>query len=176
MRVRLFGDSNDDKGTQLERLTKRLLEKLGYKQVTLNPVGSGGSEIDVRAEFSIPGLAHDNVVHLIGECKAHQTPIALPDWLKFLGKVFTERTCRKKETRGIYVALSGVNGNVAGAFDDLRAHDPTIELISGDRLAKLISEEFKLPELQIVYGIVGQLTTDAFVEASIGYYGGLAFG
>jgi len=60
MKVRLFGKNSDDKGKQLETLTQRLLQRLGYRQITLNFVGSGGSEIDIRAahypEFRLFGV------------------------------------------------------------------------------------------------------------------------
>ncbi len=175
MKVRLFGKSNDDKGTQLERLTKCLLERLGYKQVTLNFIASGGSEVDIHAELPIPGLSGVQSVPLIGECKSHEAPITLPDWLKFLGKVFTERSCRRADTRALFVALGGANGNVDGAFAELRLHDPSVDLVMGDRLAKLISEEFKLPDIECLKTTLAQLSSDTVVESSIGYYNGIAF-
>jgi Holliday junction resolvase-like predicted endonuclease len=58
MRLHVFGTNSDDKGAQLEQLTVRLLRKLGYKHVAVNTVGTGGSEIDVRAEYrSYPSRA-----------------------------------------------------------------------------------------------------------------------
>ena len=175
MRVRLFGKNSDDKGTQLEKLTQRLLERLGCRQITLNFVGSGGSEMDIRAEYPVPGLGTESIVHLIGECKAYEATVGLPDWLKFLGKVYTEKTCKRKDVRGLFVALSGVNGNVAGAYDDLRNHDLSVELISGDNLAAQILDEFKLPDVSRFLLRIGQMTTDAVGAVSLGYYAGCAF-
>lgn len=37
-------------------------------------------------------------IRLIGECKAHEAPIALPDWLKFLGKVHSEEVRRPQSS------------------------------------------------------------------------------
>jgi hypothetical protein len=175
MRVRLFGKNSDDKGTQLEKLTRRLLERLGYRQITLNFVGSGGSEIDIRAEYPVPGLGSESIVHLIGECKAYEATVGLPDWLKFLGKVFTEKACKHRDIRGLFIALSGENGNVAGAYEELRTHDESVELISGDRLAAQILDEFKLPEVSRFLLRIGQLTRDAVAAVSLGYYEGRAF-
>lgn len=114
MRVRLFGKNSDDKGTQLEELTQRLLERLGYRQITLNSIGAGGSEVDICAEYPVPGLNSESIVHLIGECKAYEATVGMPDWLKFLGKLYTEKTSKRKVVRGLFVALSGVNGTSRG--------------------------------------------------------------
>jgi hypothetical protein len=145
MRLRVFGKHSDDKGTQLEQLTRRLLERLGYRQVALNVVGSGGSEIDVRAEYPVPGLLESSPIRLVGECKAYETPINLPDWLKFLGKVYSEEARRPGQVRGLLVALSGANGNVLGAVDELRLHKDTVDVVTGERLTSLALQEFGVP-------------------------------
>jgi Restriction endonuclease len=175
MKIRLFGKTSDDKGAQLEKLTQRLLARLGYRQITLNFVGSGGSEIDIRAEYPMPSLAGDKLVHLIGKCKAYEATVGLPDWLKFLGKLYMERTCKRKEISGLFVALSGVNGNVAGAYDDLRNHDESVDLISGDNLVAQLLEEFKLPGVSHFLQRIGHGTTDPVATVSLGYYEGRVF-
>ncbi len=174
MKLRVFGNSSDDKGTQLERLTKRLLEGLGYQQVALNVVGSGGSEVDIRAEFRAPGLDGEITLHLIGECKAYDSTVTLPDWLKFLGKLYLERL-KPQNVRGIYIALSGVNGNLSGAYDDFRVHDQTVDLISGEKLAQHVVREFKLPDVSSLEKRVGRLTTDNIAQISLGYRNDRAF-
>jgi Restriction endonuclease len=170
MRLRVFGRNSDDKGTQLERLTRRLLQKIGYTDVTLNIIGSGGSEIDVRAKYSVPGLHGTSSILLLGECKAYDSPINLPDWLKFLGKIYSEKARRSNQVNGVLVALSGANGNVIGAFEEFREFDKTVELITGERLAELCIEEFNLPTIGQARDYVAKLTTDPVTEYSLGYY------
>ena len=130
--------------------------------------------MDIRAEYSVPGLSSESIVHLIGECKAYEATVGMSDWLKFLGKVYTERT-KRNDIRGLFVALSGVNGNVAGAYADLRTYDSSVELVSGDKLAAQILDEFKLPDVSRFLLRIGQMTKDAIAAVSLGYYDGCAF-
>ena len=175
MRVRLFGKTSDDKGTQLERLAQRLLVRLGYRKITLNAVGSGGSEIDIHAEYAVPGFTGANPVRLIGACKAYEVVVGLPDWLKFLGKLYTEKFVSQQEVRGLLIALSGVNGNVAGAYNDLSNHDRSVELISGDDLVSHLIAEFNLVPASYAVSRIRQLTADPIATLSLGYYEGRAF-
>ncbi len=77
MRLRVFGTTSDGKGTQLEQLTSRLLRRLGYRDIATNVIGSGGSEVDVRAELQLPSIHVSDRIHLIAECKASDSPIVL---------------------------------------------------------------------------------------------------
>jgi restriction endonuclease Mrr len=164
MRLRIFGRNSDDKGTQLEDLTRRLLERLGYKQVSLNVVGSGGSEIDIRAEYPVPGPVGAANLTVIGECKAYESPVSLPDWLKFLGKLYSEEARWPGQVRGLFVALSGANGNVRGAVDELRRHKNTVDLVDGENLIHLIQQEFGVPRLENVVAHLQNLTSDPVTE------------
>jgi hypothetical protein len=175
LKVRVFGRNSDDKGTQLESLTKRLLERRGYCQVTTNLLGPGGTEIDIAAEFPFPGLSGDNFVHVIGECKAYESPVAQPEWMKFLGKVYQTRVTRKREVRGIFLALSGVNGSFNGAYEDFRERDGSIELVTGDRLAEQMITEFRLPAITGFLYAIGRFTSDPITTISLGYYDSRAF-
>ena len=122
----ILGKNKDDVGQQLEKLTKRLLESRGYKNVTTDTIGEGGNEIDVQADFQIPVPNNPINRRLISECKAWASPISLPDWLKFLGKVFVEEAKLGAEVDGLFVALSGVNGAVRGNYDSLSRFAPTL--------------------------------------------------
>jgi Restriction endonuclease len=175
MRLHVFGTTSDDKGTQLEQLTSRLLRRLGYRDIATNVVGAGGSEVDVRAELQLPSIHVSDRIHLMAECKASDAPIVLSDWLKFLGKVYTERARGSGQVRGILIALSGANGNAAGAVAEFNNADTTVELITGDRLADIVVQEFGMPGIQQALAHISQLTTDPVIEISIGYYDGLAF-
>lgn len=177
MKVRIFGRDSDDKGSQLERLTQRLLERRGYRQIALDFVGAGGTEIDIKAELPLPGLNNESTVHVIGECKAYEATVAQPEWMKFLGKVYTAsaKVTKKKAIRGIFVALSGVNGNFAGAYDQFAEHDDSVELVTGDNLVSQVIKEFKLPEVSEFLLAIGRFTKDAVASVSLGYYESWAF-
>jgi hypothetical protein len=170
MRLRVFGRTADDKGTQLEQLTRRLLERLGYKHLALNVVGSGGSEIDVLGDYPIPGPLGPASLRVIGECKAYESPVTLPDWLKFLGKLFVEEAKAPGEVRGLFVALSGANGNVRGSVEELRNRRKTIDFVDAENLVALTQNEFDVPRLENVVQRCAQLVPDPVAEFSLGYY------
>lgn len=175
MRLRILGKTSDDKGAQLEQLTKRLLEGLGYRQVALNVVGSGGNEVDIRAEYPVPGLQEVEAIRLIGECKAYESPINLPDWLKFLGKIYTEELRRPNQVHGLLVCLSGANGNVLGAADELRKLRSNVSILTGERLAERAIQEFNLMNATQVTREIQKLTSTPITELSLAYYGGEAY-
>ncbi|MGC2502355.1 MAG: hypothetical protein WA400_09550, partial [Silvibacterium sp.] len=110
--------------------------------------GSGGTEIDIVTEQSLPGLNRTDSIEVIGECEAYEAPVTQPDLIKFLGKLFLLKAKRKNQVKGIFVALSGVNGAFDGAYRDFSEHDNSVELVTGDNLAEQVIKEFKLPELQ----------------------------
>jgi hypothetical protein len=95
-----IAESKDRKGTELEELTRRLLEAMGYINIVKNKIDSGGSEIDVSADFVMPTPGAERRQRLICECKAYRSPIDTVDWLKFLGKVFQEQSLRQQEVIG----------------------------------------------------------------------------
>src|ERR1700722_287908 len=132
MRLRILGTSSDERGGELERLASRLLIRQGYRQVTTNLIGSGGNELDIVAEFPVPGLGTSQPLTVIGEGKAHEAPTGMSDWLKFIGKAATEQWKPQAHVRGLFIALSGVSGNVAGAYNDLKKTTSAIVLVSGD--------------------------------------------
>ena len=86
----ILGKTNDDKGTQLEILTREILKNMGCINIEVNFVSSGGEEIDVCADYPLPSIGTIQYRRLICECKAYAKPINIPDWLKFLGKIYSE--------------------------------------------------------------------------------------
>ena len=82
----------NEKGSQLEALTQRLLRHRGYENCTTN-VMANGAEIDVRGELPLRGLGADRRQKLICECKAHKAVVDMTQWCKFLGKVFHQEVC-----------------------------------------------------------------------------------
>ncbi len=170
MDLRVLGKTSDDKGSQLEQLTKRLLEEMGYIDIVVNSVGTGGHEIDVQADRIFPSLGGEQRIRVICECKAHQNPNSISDWLKFLGKVFVEEARLKKQVNGCFIALSGVNGNVAGNYDSLHQNRENIDLISGDTLTHLLVKIFDVISLPELTKHIVNLTSRQFTSFILCYY------
>lgn len=91
----------------LECMVKNILRYFKYDYIATNEVGSGGNGIDVVAERRIPSINQVDVYPVICECKAHERPIDMTDWLKFLGKVYkgTRNNCR---VEGLLIALKAI--------------------------------------------------------------------
>lgn len=170
MELLILGQTSDDKGTQLEQLTKYLLQEMGYVDVVVNSVGAGGQEIDVQAEIKMPSLDGEQRTRVICECKAHKEPVAISDWLKFLGKLFVEESRLRKHVYGCFIALSGVNGNVEGNFDILHEYREDIELIRGDALVRLLAKKFNLISIGEIAECIRNLTSRQFTSISLCYY------
>jgi len=170
MELLILGKTNKDKGHQLEILTNNLLERLGYSNLATNEIGPGGEEIDISGEYLIPSLDKIKKRHVICECKAHRNPINMPDWLKFLGKLYFERITGDKEAHGCFIALSGVNGNVRGNYRIISNNDDSLDLITGDSLIKNIKELFSLHVYDEIQRIVQKYTQRLIKELVLSYY------
>lgn len=169
MQLYILGNSSDDIGTQLEKLTCTILDKLGFKNIVKNEISSGGHEIDVRAEFISPGLNGNNSRPIICECKAYKLAVTMTDWLKFLGKVLVEET--KGNVDGYFIALSGVNGNVQGNYRDLQTHHrDNIKLVTGDNLIKQLSDIFQIVSIDNIQKRIEQYTQRRPIDISLCYY------
>lgn len=139
----ILGKNRDDKGTQLELLTKILLRHQGFINIATNVQVGGGSELDVTAVRKDKAGIEEISTPVLCECKAHQTQITLPDWLKFIGKLSIARR-KNGRTIGLMLALSGANGNVIGSYNDDFSEDNTVQLIANDDLLVLLQEIFHL--------------------------------
>jgi hypothetical protein len=168
----ILGKSSDDKGTQLENLTHSILSKLGFTNIVLNEIRNGGEEIDVSAEIEFPGIKESQRTDLICECKAYKNLVDMNAWLKFLGKLFTAEKYKNQTVYGYFVALNGVNGNVAGHYKGLLDHHVnTITLVTGEELLKHVSTIYTLCDLKIVKQTIQKLTKRQVVSfEEIAYY------
>lgn len=148
MKVYILGRNNDDKGSQLEELTRQILEYQGFTNIAKNTQHSGANEIDVRAEKKEFAGIREIKTPVVCECKAHNGPIDMTDWLKFIGKLHIER--RKggetAHTIGLMISLSGANGCVTGSYKDDFAGDNRVQLITNDELFNLISGLYSIEE------------------------------
>jgi hypothetical protein len=169
MELNILGKTGDDKGTQLEKLTAFLLQEHGYTSIYTNVVNAGASEVDIKATFIQPFMAGAVSRDVIGECKAYSRPVTLPDWLKFLGKIFSEEI-NGRNVQGCFIALSGVNGNVVGHYDTIKNKRPDIQLLSGEDLSILLHQHFSVLNITEIQAIVQSLTTRQPVNYSLCYY------
>ena len=119
MKLYILGKNTDDKGSQLEDLTRDILASQGYENIVANTVYSGGSEIDVAASYKKQVGIKNMDFPVICECKAHDKAIVMTDWLKFIGKLYIEKL-KNEHTIGLMIALSGANGNVVGSYNDIK--------------------------------------------------------
>lgn len=166
----VLGKNTDDKGAQLEKLTQSLLTARNYRNICRNWVGPGGDEIDVRAEYPVPSLRDPKTFKVICECKAYKSVVDLPQWLKFCGKLFVEQHTQSPDTQGCFIALSGVNGNVRGNYDELKKHDAKVELVAGDDLLDLVRQVYSLPDLKAILEHVKRLTDRVQRGSEVVYY------
>lgn len=170
MNIKLYiiGANNDDKGSQLEELTTSILKRQGYRNISTNAIYSGGSEIDAIATHINRLGVNDIEYPIICECKAHNRPININDWLKFIGKIYIERF-NKPHTVGLMIALSGANGNVIGSYNDIKKH-LFVHLIANDDLVSLLIEEFSLSHPNYVERYISQYTSKKIAEIGLVYY------
>ena len=152
MNVYILGKNKDNKGSQLEELTCQILEHQGFSNIVRNSQQSGASEIDVRAVKTNHIGVRDVPTPIICECKAHNRPINMDDWQKFIGKLYIERRKSKnaENTIGLMISLSGANGCVQGSYLDDFAGDEKVQLIANDDLFNILSELYSIENLSVV--------------------------
>lgn len=149
MKVYILGKNNDDKGSQLEELTRQILEQQGFTNIVKNTQHSGASEIDVRGEKQDTTGIKNIAIPVICECKAHNKPIDMNDWLKFIGKLYIERKKRTdfQNTIGLMISLSGANGCVQGSYRDDFSDDNRTQLIANEDLFSIIANLYSIRSL-----------------------------
>lgn len=165
----ILGKNRDDKGSQLEQLTKALLKSQGFTNIATNVQVGGGSELDVTAVKKDTTGIKEITTPVLCECKAHQNPIALPDWLKFIGKLAIARR-KNDRTIGLMLALSGANGNVVGSYNDDFTSDNTVQLIANDDLFLLLQRIYHLSEVDTVRGGISNIQGLEAEEVDLVYY------
>lgn len=171
MQLYILGDTPQERGSQLETLIQAILKHKGYSHISVRHISSGGHEIDVVGEYLIPSVRDKQRIKVVCECKAHTSPISMPDWLKFLGKIYVEESTISSQVNGCFVSLSGVNGNVAGSYENLKENKKdNIELISGEDLETIVQENFKVIENSRLETIISQLTSKKIINHALAYY------
>ena len=168
MKFYILAKDRNKKGDALEELTKAILEQLGYSVVMKNAVGAGGHEIDVKAKYEQKSIGETKVIPVICECKAHDKPVAISDWLKFLGKVLVERM-NNAQTMGVMIALSGVNGNVHSNYDEL-PDKSFLSLVCDELLTKAVCQHYKLKKVEEIKSFVEHKTIRTIDTINLVYY------
>lgn len=168
MRLYIIGNSNDDKGTQLEELTATLMKESGYEYIRRNVIDAGGSEKDVNAKRTFEKDGSKIEIPVICECKAKSEPININDWLKFVGKVSIGRM-NNPRTEGVMIALNGVNGNVTGNYDAL-PDKSYLRLIEQEDLLELVCRHFKLKDVEEIKTYFTHNTTRPLDHIDLVYY------
>ncbi|PZP44575.1 MAG: hypothetical protein DI598_14295, partial [Pseudopedobacter saltans] len=168
MNLIILGTNSDDKGFQLEKLTTKILSHLGYKDIVTNFIGSGGQEIDVVGKIEKPGLNGLDITPILCECKAYKSPLAMGDWLKFLGKVFIQET--KESTTSYFIALNGVNGNVLGNYSDLQKTNKKVHLVTGVNLMAFLNEMYQIAPINLIHNKLFSLSNKNPIEITMCYY------
>jgi len=168
MQLYILGKNSDDKGNQLEKLTCEILKDLGFVNIDKNKIGSGGHEIDIKAEYIVSSLNGNNRKPIICECKAYKNAVSMTDWLKFLGKILLEEI--KGNIDGYFIALSGINGYVNGNYQDLLTRRNNIKLITGEELITQLNRLFQLIDIKTIQLIIEKHTQRKPIETSLYYY------
>lgn len=167
MRLILLEQNKDKKGTLLETIVKVLLSSYGYDYVATNEIGAGGNEIDVVAEKRISNFGEAKIYPLICECKAHENPVNMNDWLKFLGKVYKEKR-KNSLSSGLMIALSDANGNVKG---DIRNDNyQEVKLIAGNDLIEPIISHYELVSITEIKKIIKHWTNLTIADRDVAFY------
>ena len=167
MKIHILESNRDKKGTMLESMVKNILRFLQYDYITTNEIGAGGNELDVVAERRIPSINNIEVYPVICECKAHERPIDMTDWLKFLGKVYKE-TLRNSRAEGLLIALNDANGNVKG---DIRTCAyQNVRLLTTEDLMNVCIQCYSMASMLQVQDVVKLWSTNVVSDISIVIY------
>jgi hypothetical protein len=170
----ILGEHTDDKGTQLEQLTRRLIEEMGYTHIVTNRTGAAG-EIDVSGLRLVDAPGTPQKYHLVCECKAKKDPIGMPDWLKFLGKIYVKEVECGNTVIGCFIALSGANGNVHESYDALLRDRKNLTLVSEDVLMQHLEKHHGLASISVVRSALKGLTAKPYSRIDVAYYAGKAY-
>jgi hypothetical protein len=166
MKIIILGATTEQKGAELERFAKKIFERSGFVNAVTNVVASGANEYDVTSECIIKKRNKEVRVPIIAECKAYSYKCDMNQWLKFLGKLHTIQL-DNKDAEGYFFALSDVNGNVWGAFNEYHTKDKKVHLIAKDELMKLLSKEFKLSDTPTIQSTVSRFTNKSIDDVDL---------
>jgi hypothetical protein len=119
MTLHLLSSNPQKLGRLLEVVTAELLRWLGYQEICTREIRRG-EEVDVTASFPqpIPG-GTTRKIPVMCECKALSSPLDIPLWNIFKGKLFSARS-EEAGTIGILISLLGVTSNVRENFAALK--------------------------------------------------------
>lgn len=109
--IKILSDSPQTKGKTFEMFMVNLFDHLGYTDFKLN-IRPTGMELDIEATHKT------NKEKLLVECKAHESPIASPVLVDFLGK-FTVEKHKRNADLGIFVSISGYSSTAERYYKEM---------------------------------------------------------
>ena len=125
------------KGILFERFLKKLLNKLGYNNISLR--GKHNSlEYDIEGTHSI-----NNTQTLISEAKGHTNTIPSKEITSFVGKLIPLGVMDKK-VHGVFFSTSSLSPDAEDYFSKLS--NISITKYCGEELFNLTCKEFELPK------------------------------
>ena len=166
----ILGKTNDDKGTQLEQIARTMLSSKGYQSIKLNPVGAGGAEYDVVAEYVMPLAVGTRIVKVIGECKARKDQVNMTDWQKFMGKIFLEEVKSKYPVTGLFIAATGFNSYVASSYEELCQHRDNLTLVGEQDIEEFLRQQYAVCSVQQVANSAAMFTSRTTTTVELCYY------
>lgn len=145
--------STDAKGRLLERLTKRLAELAGYRDVNLR-VKHSSLEYDLEGRHSLTKKK------LVGESKAHDQNVSGADVSAFVGKLVSQTL--SEEADGLFISTSGITAegrDFLTSFKDGRITERA-------RITTLVGSE--IPEFLTREGLVSEESLRTKLRSSLG--------
>jgi hypothetical protein len=123
------------RGDLFERLMCRVVAELGYSVTNVPRRNYAGMEIDIEASAIL------GATPLYAECKYYVEPLTAPPFQAFFGK-FSGRWHRDKSSKGLFIAVPGVNGAVWAFHRESvePIEGSVVEIIEQDRVAELVVE------------------------------------
>ncbi|WP_343123380.1 hypothetical protein [Verrucomicrobium sp. BvORR106] len=143
---------------------------MNYVNIARNRISGGGEELDLSADFPLPTPGSTSNVRFIVECKAYRNPVQTDAWMKFLGKIFVEQIRQRQEIHALFIALSGVNGNVSGSYNELRTSQVRIQLLSGPELTKIVCELLGAKTAEDITAAISRFTQRTHTSIELVYY------
>ena len=125
------------KGILFEQFLKKLLEKLGYNNISLRRKHNS-LEYDIEGTHSI-----HNRQTLISEAKGHTNTISSKEITSFVGKLIPLGLIDKK-VLGVFFSTSSLSPDAEDYFSQLK--DISITKYCGEELFNLTCKEFELPK------------------------------
>ena len=122
-----------ERGRLFEDLMTKVIAQVGYNVTEVPRRNYAGMEIDIEATAVLGSTP------LYAECKCYAEPVTAPLYQAFFGK-FAGRWHRDNGSRGLFIAIPGVNGAVWAFHRESvePIEGAVVEIIEQDRVVQLV--------------------------------------